>query len=264
MAGAEDEAERPAGSLADAPPGVLSGYHERIFRGGSALTRWAHNSRRDAVLELVGGRVFRSAVDVGCADGWLLRDLYDGGVIETGIGIDNEPVMLDSGRLRSSGYPGLSFAAPGDVDPSRGDVDLVLCLETLEHVGDVDAVVRQITGLVAPGGTVVVSVPIEVGPALLVKQAGRWWANRVNDYGYERYPWRELLRAGVGWDAGGLTGMNSYSHKGFDYREVRSMLTGRLQLVRTVYSPLGWTGPWGASTVFWLLRRPGVSEVQPG
>ena len=107
-----------------------------------------------------------------------------------------------------------------------------------------------------------VSVPIEVGPALLVKQAGRWWANRLTDYGYERYAWRELLRAGPGWDAGALTSVNTYSHKGFDYREVRSMLSRQLQLVRTVYSPLGWTGPWGASTVFWLLRRPGAPGAQ--
>jgi SAM-dependent methyltransferase len=256
MAESDHEAESPSESPDSGPPGTFAGYYDRIFRGGSALTRWAHHARRDAVLKLIGDQVFESAADVGCADGWLLRDLYDHGVIKGGVGIDNEPEMLEAGRTRSTAQPELFFTTPEDENLSQGSFDLVCCLETLEHVEDVDAVVRQIAGLVRSGGIVVVSVPIEVGPALFVKQTGRWWANRLTDYGYERYSWQELQQAGLRWDASKLTRTNIYSHKGFDYREVRAMLSGRFELVRSVYSPLPWTGPWGASTVFWMLRNP--------
>jgi hypothetical protein len=107
-----------------------------------------------------------------------------------------------------------------------------------------------------PGGLIVVSVPVEVGPALLIKQMGRWWANRLTSYGYERYSWRELIKAGVGLQVRGLVRTNLYSHKGFDYRVARAALLERVSLDATRYSPLSWTGPTCASTVFWAFRAP--------
>lgn len=51
-----------------------------------------------------------------------------------------------------------------------------------------------------PGAKMVISVPIEVGPSLLFKQVGRYFANTKGSYGYERYHLKELFSASILWD----------------------------------------------------------------
>jgi len=231
------------------PPGVLSGYHER-FSVCSALTRWP-TTAADAVLELVAVACQIRRWTSLC-DGWLLRDLYDGGSSETGIGIDNEPVMLDSGRLPLVRLPA---RVRGSGDVTRPGVTSIRALSgDPGALGDVDAGRRQIR-TVAPGGTVVVSVPIEVDP-LLVKQAGR--VGQPGETTTATSGTRGASCCGPesgGCGRGGLTSMNSYSHKGVRLPRVRSMLTDGCSWCGPSTAPR-MTGP-GASTVFWLLRRPG-------
>lgn len=242
---------------------TLSSYTARVFTGGSRLTRWAHGLRRTAVHRLLHGQQFRSVADFGCADGWLLRDLRSAGVASSGVGIDIEPAMVETARSRSASDDALSFMLAADVGSHDLSFDLVCCLETLEHVDTVKDVVDQMLQVVSPGGHLLVSVPVEVGPALLVKQMGRWWANRLTDYGYERYTLGELLRASALWDTRGVSRINNFSHKGFDYRSVRTAIDARATLVRTAYSPVRWTGPFMAATVLWLFRVPSRDVPRP-
>ncbi|MCH8569606.1 MAG: class I SAM-dependent methyltransferase [Balneolales bacterium] len=41
---------------------------------------------------------------------------------------------------------------------------MVTCFETLEHVGDFNTALNNILGLCSPGGAVIITVPIEIGP----------------------------------------------------------------------------------------------------
>ena len=56
---------------------------------------------------------------------------------------------------------------------------------------------------------------------MVVKQAGRWLANRGHSYSYERYTLRELWAAGARWKIDSLERQNLFSHKGFDFRQVK-------------------------------------------
>jgi SAM-dependent methyltransferase len=231
-----------------------AGYARRIFSGGNALTRWSHRRRSRTALGVLEGRHFDRVADVGGADGWFLRDLVDAGIAEGGVTLDIDPALLDAGRQQSTDYPTLDFALsdPDGLAARQGRFDLVACLETLEHVDDPPGVLDTIVGLTRPGGSVQVSVPVEVGPAVLVKQLGRWLANRRGDYGYGRYSWGDLLRAGVLWRTEGIERANLHSHKGFDYRRIRALLDERITVDRTHWSPVRFLGPIAASTVTWL------------
>jgi SAM-dependent methyltransferase len=195
-----------------------AGYSRRVFSGGNVLTRWSHRRRSRAALAILRGRRFPQVADVGGADGWFLRELVDAEIADGGATLDIDPALLDAGREQSAGYPTLDFvlSEPEALEPLRGTFDLVACLETLEHVEDPEAVLDTVVSLARPGGAVQVSVPVEVGPALFAKQLGRWLANRRGDYGYGRYPWRELVRAGLLWDTDGIDRDNLHSHKGLD------------------------------------------------
>ena len=55
----------------------------------------------------------------------------------------------------------------------HGHYDLITCMEVLEHVVETREVIERLCRLLAPGGRLVVSVPVEIGAALVVKQAAR-------------------------------------------------------------------------------------------
>lgn len=246
------ETDRPQPGEGQAPS-----YSGRIFGGGWAITRWAHRGRLATALRLLEGRRFSRATDVGCADGWFVRELLQRGVIDAGVGLDTDPSMLDACRGWAHAYPSLAFFQPDPqtLESLSGASDLVVCLETLEHVEKMTEVAEHLARLARPGGTVLVSVPIELGPSLLVKQTGRWIANRRGEYGYERYSARELVQAGL---LGRLTGIHrrdTFSHKGFDYRSARKALDPHIAIERSTYSPVHVFGPVLATTVYWIGRR---------
>lgn len=231
-----------------------TGYTERIFSGGSCLTRWSHRRRSSADATILAGRRYHCVADVGAADGWFLRDLIDSGIAERATAVDVDPDELDVGRARSKGHPTLDFVLVGsnEFEPLHHSFDLVVCLATLEHVEDPVAMLDTVTSLARAGGEVLIEVPVEVGPALLVKQAARWVANRDGNYGYERYGWRELVKAGVFWRTEGIARVNLHSHKGFDYRSMRRLVAERVAIDRTRWSPINVLGPVAASAVTWL------------
>ena len=228
-------------------------YARRIFQGGTRLTRWSHHRRSRVAGRILHGRKFERVADLGGADGWFLRSLVDRGVAGGGVVIDVDADLLAAGRQSAVDQPSIEFelGGPGTFESHRGAFDLAVCMETLEHVSDPEATLAEVISLVRPGGEVLVTVPVEVGPALLGKQAGRWVANRGGAYGYGRYEWRELVRAGVLWDTDGIDRMNLNSHKGFDYRRVQRALSGVVDIRRTVWSPFH-LGPAAATTVSWL------------
>lgn len=229
------------------------GYSNRLLTGGSFLTRRSHRSRMDRSLRMLGGSKFATAADVGAADGWYLRTLVEQGVVGEGVAIDTDAEALQLAATRVATLP-LSFLTPDDPTLQRrhGTFDLVACLETLEHAEDVSAVLDEVVNLARPAGTILISVPVEVGPSVVVKQAGRWLANRGGSYSYERYTWRELWAAGARWKVDGLERQNLHSHKGFDFRKVKKQVDERVAIVSTAFSPASFLGPVLASTVYWL------------
>ena len=90
----------------------------------------------------------------------------------------------------------------------------------------------------------IITVPIEVGPSLLGKQIGRYFAGLRRPYGYEKYTLRELVSAALLWNARGFDSSHLHDdvvmtgHKGFDFRDVEAALRARMQIEQTVYSPL--------------------------
>lgn len=92
-------------------------------------------------------------VDVGCGTGELARQLASSFAHYVGADV-----------IRHAGFPeDVPFV---EVDLDRGRVglddsvaDVVLCVETIEHVENPRALVRELTRLVRPGGFVLVTTP---------------------------------------------------------------------------------------------------------
>lgn len=153
----------------------------------------------------------QTALEIGCHDLSLFhavdRDFeeYAGLDVNTDHAQANRAAMgWNNVRLYTQGAETLPFA-----DRS---FDLVISCETIEHVQDEDDVVREISRVLRPGGRLLITVPIEFGPLLLVKALMRWILRSPTPY---EYSWRELLNASLlhrpDW-------VQRNDHKGYDFR----------------------------------------------
>jgi len=114
--------------------------------------RWNHNIHlHRAVLDAVPAGA-RSALDVGCGEGLLARELAE--VVPEVVGLDLHEPSLATGCAAG---PGVSFVL-GDVLAApfpAARFDLVTSVATLHHLDARDGL-RAMAGLVRPGGVLVV------------------------------------------------------------------------------------------------------------
>jgi SAM-dependent methyltransferase len=140
----------------DQPPGVpplhLTG--ERTLPDVPEENYWFR--RHLAVYEWIAARAHgRRIVDLACGEGYgsavLARTAH------SVVGVDANPEAFEHARRK---YTTANVSFERDmVETWTGDVDCVVFLQTIEHVGDPDAVLVRLGGLAGPGGVVYVSTP---------------------------------------------------------------------------------------------------------
>jgi len=109
----------------------------------------------DAVLAALTERSVRAhcLLDVGCGTGSLRARVR--GVCERYIGAD---------AIRHEGFPADAEFVRANLDTGRvaladGTCEVVACVETIEHVENPRALMRELVRLVVPGGWLVVTTP---------------------------------------------------------------------------------------------------------
>jgi SAM-dependent methyltransferase len=96
--------------------------------------------------------------DVGCGNGFDLRQLVPGGRCRHAVGIDLSAGMLRGlAELSRSGGLSLVQADAQQLPLGDGSVDVVLAMHMLYHLPDVGAAVADLRRITRPGGTVLAS-----------------------------------------------------------------------------------------------------------
>jgi hypothetical protein len=142
-------------------------------------------------------------------------------------------------------------------------------MEVLEHVVALDSVVERLWRALADDGTLIVSVPVETGLPLLLKQAARRVAGwrGIGDYpGTSPYTVREYAasvfagrRQHIRRPIYGVDGATPFhDHKGFNWMALRERLGQWFAIESTHASPISWTGPHLATQVWFVLRKKSV------
>jgi 2-polyprenyl-3-methyl-5-hydroxy-6-metoxy-1,4-benzoquinol methylase len=187
-----------------------------------------YDTARREILPWLPAKVER-LLDVGCGTGATSAAVRAVRPVAWAGGIEYVDAVAD----RAEGsfdrlWRGDAAAARLEDEIAPGSLDLVLCLDVLEHMADPWAMVRRISALMAPGGRLVVSVP------------------NVRNV---RFVWRLLVRGDFRYRDFGLL---DRTHLRFFVRETAVELAtcGGLALVaaRSVQT-------WRPFTLRWMLAR---------
>ncbi len=223
-------------------------YEKQTVANPNPIARFSHRARlrkskKLALPYLTGGATL---LDYGCGEGRFLHELaaeLNGQTGATLIGYD--PYLT----AQFDGYRVVS-------DPTAiaaESVDILTCLEVCEHLTDAETeeFINFALKVLKPGSKLLVSVPIEIGPAVLMKIPTRSLLHRarpdvtVSEFFKSAFFAKPARRA---------DDVKS-SHRGFDWRATRDTLARNFSCEHIEFSPLPYKGWYGQSQVLMLLKK---------
>lgn len=124
------------------------------YKSRNPLVRTFFNRKIQAITKCALDAKSQHILDVGCGDGLVLEKLQ----AEFLVGLDLSLTRLKRARLRVKN--GLFLCGDAEYLPFReSSFDLVMCLDTLEHLPNPHNCVRNLESSTAKGGIIIVSVP---------------------------------------------------------------------------------------------------------
>jgi SAM-dependent methyltransferase len=233
------------------------------------LISWSHRGRFQIGLDLAREFCGKRILDYGCGDGTFLAMVMASPTApRAAVGSEVHESIVEDCRARLGDNSGLSFITNDELDaPAHAAAyDGVICMEVLEHIVEVGPVLDRFARLLAPSGMLIISVPVETGLPLAIKQAARRIAGwrGIGDYpGTGSYTLGEYLKTLFAGrrqhiERSAYTGGNGepvYDHKGFNWMALREALAGRFQVESIIGSPLTWLPPHLGSQVWFLMRK---------
>lgn len=193
----------------------MSDYDASTINAPNPLARFAHRSRVKRSLGYVRGRLSAGKVlDYGCGSGVLVASLLDE---KPNCAVGYEPFMEERSRPDLPIYGTIEEAA------SHGPFGTVTLFETIEHLSEaeLDQFLAECDRLLADDGVILASSPIEVGPALLLKEANRFWFR----FRRSEHSSIEFLKASLLALPARRAENIKTSHRGFDFRHAIVMLS---------------------------------------
>ena len=165
----------------------MSHERERYVPGDAGEIWYEHWHRYHFALPLVAGK---RVLDAACGDG------YGTALLATraskAVGVDLSAEFVASARRRYGGLANVEFVAARCEATGLPDasVDVAVSFETIEHVQDPEALVREARRVLSPAGLFVVSTPNKS-----VYSEGRGYSNPFHAHELERDEFERLLAA---------------------------------------------------------------------
>jgi len=227
------------------------------------LVTWLHSQRYrhviDAVKPIVPIDRPLQVLDIGCGLGRLYDVLNCSFRIEY-TGVDPQAGYLDEANERYGEHANFRSLCVSAADPVICDrpYDVVIALETMEHIeGPTAARIIEQIAEISPR-RFVCSVPIEIGPSVLIKNVG----SVLMGYSRHRtYTWKQTLAAGL-YQLDKLP-RHSISHLAFDWRWLAQTIRDHFRIVETRFFPFRFLPAAVSATAFFIAepRRSAATKT---
>lgn len=148
-----------------------------------------------AIEQLLSGRRFSTALDVGCGEGRFCRKFLDVYGIPSVTGLDATPALIEEARKRDSrGAYVLGDAAALPFDDEQ--FDLVLTYLSLIDIGQLDEAIAEMARVLKGGGSLIIAnlngfTTAATGKRWVTDDNGRRLHFRLDDYLEEHSSWEE-------------------------------------------------------------------------
>ena len=129
----------------------------RMFRTARVQKLDSYTSARTDVTAMLP-HVPRRLLDIGCSDGSLARTIKDQGAEAWGIELDAQFAATAAARLDTV-LQGDALVRTAELVQAGERFDAIICADSLEHMVDPWAVLRNVRKLVDDNGVVIVSLP---------------------------------------------------------------------------------------------------------
>lgn len=164
--------------------------------------------------------------DFGCSNGYLTNLLSEKFHFRQSFGFDHN---VDNLSIATHDYPNIKFEVfdLNASDAARDRYDMVSCFETLEHVGNPNNAVLNLLNSTKPGGTLLISVPIEIGFWGVIKLLARTLLRQSSFKelrAVHRFRYGLALIVGRRISAFRDNRKGWGTHLGFDYRDIDDIL----------------------------------------
>jgi 2-polyprenyl-3-methyl-5-hydroxy-6-metoxy-1,4-benzoquinol methylase len=137
----------------------------------------------------------------------------------------------------------------------------ITLFETIEHLSDVELgdFLRRSSSVLADKGKILISAPVEIGPALLLKELNRSLLRCKKS----EYRFWEFFKAAVFGIPPQRANDIKRSHRGFDFRKaIRDIETKGWTVSILGFSPIPLLGWYGNSQVFLLAQKQPNSTTE--
>lgn len=121
-------------------------------------SRYFSTARRDILPYIPPNRT--RLLDIGCGSGATVAMIRDQHKVEWAGGVEiHLPSAKEAEKTLNRTWTGAIEDADLETEIAENSLDLVLCLDVLEHLVDPWSVVERLSRFLKPGGTLIVSVP---------------------------------------------------------------------------------------------------------
>lgn len=226
------------------------GHSKHLYHSRHRIMNWVHGAHIREALKHADLDKGKSILDAGCSDGELL--IRANGNYSFAVGADHNPQSLQTllGRMNSDSTPLCLQSDIRNLPFQQESFDVVCCLETLEHVDGEQQAIKELKRVLKKEGTLIVSVPIELGLSILLKQG----VSTLCFGGYRgSYSWGELWNATIG-NLDEIERPGFSQHKGYDYRQTLAFIKEEFSHVQCVGLPFRWFGAY-FNTQFMMVAK---------
>jgi SAM-dependent methyltransferase len=229
-------------------------YEQQTVDHPNPIARFSHRARMRKSRRLVKPFLTGSArlLDYGCGQGRFLHDLA-----KEMKAAEPQVELLGYDPYQSAQFDGYRVVSdPTQIAPQS--VDIVTILEVCEHLTDpeTDEFLEFAASVMSPHAKLLVSVPIEIGPALLIKEPSRCILHRRRS----DVKFSELLRAAFFGKPAQRAENVKLSHRGYDWRVTRRRFEQVFECEHLEFSPLPYRSWYGQSQAIMLFGKPDHRE----